>query len=133
MNAENNLWWLKMSTLVLSRMLKNKFDLKERFRDSYIILLHTHIFHTMQSYILYGQLSQRTIFKIAGNHNTSCSNSYDRYTILAKNQLHPNNQPFRHLQYYSISIVSIEKIILLNEHLPTVHNNNEWSEISQGY
>ena len=121
-----------MSTFVLFRMLKNKFISKERFRGSYIILLHTHIFHTMLSYILYGQLS-RTIFKIAGNHNTSCSNSHDRYTILAKNQLHPNNQPFRHLQYYSISIVSIKKIILLNEHLPIVYNNNEWSEISQGY
>ena len=48
-------------------------------------------------------------------------------------KIHPNNQPFRHLQYYSISIVSIKKMILLNEHLPIVYNNNEWSEISQGY
>ena len=50
-----------MSTMVLFRMLKNKFCSKERFRDSYIILLHTHIFHTMLSYILYGPLSQRSI------------------------------------------------------------------------
>jgi uncharacterized ion transporter superfamily protein YfcC len=51
-----------MSPLILFRMLKNKFHSKKRFPDSYVILLHTHIFHTNLSYILPGQWSQQSIY-----------------------------------------------------------------------
>jgi hypothetical protein len=51
-----------MSTLILFRTLKNKFHSKERFRDSYVILLHTYVFHTTLSYILSGQWSQQSIY-----------------------------------------------------------------------